>query len=245
MRKLFPYGLDAPPVVAGFGAISGLCLLVWLLDAARLLPIRVTGAEWPALGFACPCLGMIWDSARGKLRERERLLDRLTWRGNEHVLDVGSGAGLLAIGAARRVPQGQVEAIDIWQRKDLSGNSADTLLANAAAEGVASRIRVVTADMRDMPFPAAHFEKIVSRFAVHNINGAEERARAIREMARVTAAGGDILIRDILYLDAYAAVLRQAGFRVKITRSLTDSLWRLGSFGALNPGLLEAARPAP
>jgi len=37
----------------------------------------------------------------GKVRERERLLDTLTWRGDEQVLDLGCGRGLMLIGAAR------------------------------------------------------------------------------------------------------------------------------------------------
>ena len=42
----------------------------------------------------------------GKFIHRDRLLDRVVWRGDERVLDVGTGGGLLMIGAAKRAPRG-------------------------------------------------------------------------------------------------------------------------------------------
>ena len=46
---------------------------------------------------------MTWSSKVGKLRERERLMDALGLRGDETVLDVGCGRGLLLNAAARRL----------------------------------------------------------------------------------------------------------------------------------------------
>ena len=42
----------------------------------------------------------------------------IPWRGNETVLDVGTGRGLLMIGAARRLTTGISVGIDIWSAKD-------------------------------------------------------------------------------------------------------------------------------
>ena len=41
--------------------------------------------------------GMLFYSKVGKLALRERLLDKIPWRGDERVLDVGYGRGLLAV----------------------------------------------------------------------------------------------------------------------------------------------------
>jgi len=45
--------------------------------------------------------------------------------GGEHVFDVGTGRGLLLIGAARRLTSGKGIGIDVWSTKDLSGNSLE------------------------------------------------------------------------------------------------------------------------
>ena len=52
---------------------------------------------------------MVWSSRVAKLRLRDQLLDSLTLRGDEKVLDVGCGRGLLAIGAAKRLKTGKVD----------------------------------------------------------------------------------------------------------------------------------------
>jgi hypothetical protein len=44
--------------------------------------------------------GMVWYSKVGKLRMRDRVLELILWRGDEMVLDIGCGRGLLLIGAA-------------------------------------------------------------------------------------------------------------------------------------------------
>src|SRR5215831_577793 len=46
-------------------------------------------------------LGLLYVKI-GKFRHRDRMLDVVPWKGNEHVLDVGTGRGLLMIGAAKR-----------------------------------------------------------------------------------------------------------------------------------------------
>jgi cyclopropane fatty-acyl-phospholipid synthase-like methyltransferase len=74
---------------------------------------------------------MVWSSKVGKLRERERLLDAVPWRGDETVLDVGCGRGLLLTAAARRIPDGKVIGVDIWQEVDQSGNRPEATWANA------------------------------------------------------------------------------------------------------------------
>src|SRR5262245_30089709 len=105
---------------------------------------------------------MIYSSKISKLHEREWLLDLIPWRGDETVLDVGCGLGLMLLGAAKRLTTGTASGIDIWRTEDLSGNHPDATLENARREGVADRVTVSTADMRQIPFPDGHFDVIVS-----------------------------------------------------------------------------------
>src|SRR5262249_45970012 len=126
-------------------------------------------AIWPAIGCGLMACWMIWDSKIGKVRDREKLLDRIPWSGAERVLDVGCGRGLLLIGAAKRLSAGGAVGIDLWQAEDLSGNRPEATLENAKIEGVADRVEVQTADMRKIPFPDATFDVILSCAAIHNL----------------------------------------------------------------------------
>jgi ubiquinone/menaquinone biosynthesis C-methylase UbiE len=191
-------------------------------------------------------LWMLWTSRVSKVRDRERLLDRIPWTGTERVLDVGCGRGLMLVGAARRLTSGRATGIDIWQAEDLSGNRPEATLENARREGVADRVEVRTADMRKIPFGDGAFDVVVSSQAIHNIYDAAGRAQAIGEIARVLAPGGRVLLRDIRHLGDYRTVLASRG--VADVRSLDSRLMTvflaLVTFGSLRPGTLLARKPA-
>jgi arsenite methyltransferase len=253
------YGLDAPGVVRNLLIAGTLGLLIWgtayfglwsgVLKAGPIAGIELrfpaSGALWPGAGCTAMALWMLWTSKVGKVRDRERLLDRIPWTGRERVLDVGCGRGLMLVGAARRLTGGKATGIDIWQAADLSGNRPEATLENARREGVADRVEVRTADMRKIPFPAGAFDVVVSSQAIHNIYDAGGRAQAIGEIARVLAPGGRALIRDIRHLDDYRGILAARG--VSDIRALDSRLMMLFlavvTFGSLRPGTLLARRP--
>jgi SAM-dependent methyltransferase len=243
MKQLFPYGLDAPPVVRNLALCALACWLLFALSFTHWSPITINGFEWPALTFSFGAAAMIWSSRYGKLRRREQLLDRVRWHGNERVLDIGCGRGLMAVAAARRAPRGQVTGIDIWQSEDLSGNGPEAVAANAEREGVAARVDTRTADMRELPFADATVDIVVSSTAIHNIYQAEGRDRAIDEIVRVLRPAGQVLIDDIRHLPQYAARLRAAGFEVILSRGMGSWFWRLLSLGNLAPGTLVGHKP--
>ena len=112
------------------------------------------------------------------------------------MLDVGCGLGLFLIGAAKRLSTGRAVGIDKWQQEDLSGNN-EGALSNAMIEGVADKVEVHTGDARKLPFPDASFDVVLSSMALHNIYNAGERQTAVREIARVLAPGGRVLIVDV------------------------------------------------
>jgi ubiquinone/menaquinone biosynthesis C-methylase UbiE len=161
---------------------------------------------------------MLHSSRRGKLIERDRLLDGLGLRGDELVLDVGCGRGLLLIGAAKRVPAGRAVGVDVWSQADQSDNRPAATIANAEAEGVADRVEVVDGDMRALPFADASFDAVVSSLAIHNVPDAAGRERACFEMARVLRSGGRVAILDLRATGEYAIALEDAGL-VDVARS--------------------------
>ena len=214
------YGLDAPSVVRNLALIG-----TALLGAAIVLQVYpvfgATSAQWsqtllwPGASFAAAAALMVASSRYGKLRARDRLLNRLELRGTETVLDVGCGHGLMLIGAAQRLPRGRAIGIDLWSQTDQKSNSANATLANARAEGVADRVTVRDGDMRTLPFDSASIDVVVSSLAIHNVPTAAERAQSIREIARVVRPGGRVALLDIAHVGAYAHELRLAGWTVE------------------------------
>jgi ubiquinone/menaquinone biosynthesis C-methylase UbiE len=175
---------------------------------------------WPGGSFAITAVLMLASSRFGKLRARDRLLDRVALRGDETVLDVGCGHGLLLIGAAKRLPRGRAIGIDLWSQTDQHANSAAATLANAEAEGVGNRVSVQDGDMRKLPFDDASVDVAVSSLAIHNVPTAAERAQAMREIARVVRPGGRAAILDIAHVSDYARELESAGWTIE-RRGLT------------------------
>jgi len=172
--------------------------------------------------------GVAWFKIRsskdGKLRLREQLLDQVALRGDEKVLDVGCGRGLLAIGAAKRLKTGKVTGIDVWNPQELSGNSADAAKENAKAEGVADRVRFESGDARKLVYPEGNYDVVVSANALHTLADDRERGQALREMLRVLKPGGRLLVFDTAETGYYAQVLRENGAQ-NVTLSSWSFLW--------------------
>ncbi|WIG60174.1 MAG: hypothetical protein OJF49_002922 [Ktedonobacterales bacterium] len=212
------YGLDAPALVRtfGLGGLAALLLgasgLLWGISAGNILLVALGGyLLLCALLFGGTSLLMLRSSRTGKLRARDQLLDALHLRGDEHVLDVGCGHGLLLIGAAKRLPRGRAVGVDTWSQSDQARNSRAATLANAEAEGVAERVDVVDGAMERMPFADASFDVVVASLAIHNIPAREGRRQAIGEIVRVLKPGGKVALLDFRATREYADNLRAAG----------------------------------
>lgn len=212
------YGLDAPGIVRSLTLLGSLAVTLgtlgyyflhsrWPALASDLLNWSV----WPGLAWLTGAGAMVWGSRVGKLRLRDQLLNRIPWRGDEWVLDVGCGHGLLLIGAAKRMSTGKAIGVDIWQSKDQAGNRPEATSQNAAIEGVIQRIVLVEGDARRLPFPDDSFDIVVSSWALHNIPTQEGRDQAVREIARVLKSGGEVAILDLWYARNYVRVLRANG----------------------------------
>jgi SAM-dependent methyltransferase len=210
------YGLDAPEVVRRFLLLGG---AMFVIGISSLLPGgRYPIARWfvaPFLSVALSFLGtaaaMVWGSKFGKLRLRDKLIASLGLRGDERVLDVGCGHGLMLLGAAKKLASGRAVGIDLWQKQDQAGNSREATLENARREGVAERVDLIDGDARQMPFERESFDVVVSSWALHNIYDAAGRRRALEEIVRVLKPGGRVLITDIRHASEYANVFRALG----------------------------------
>ena len=218
------YGIDAPTVVrnlilsgiastiSGFALNSLLVSVQWLIATTLLVLGLLAGTSMLAITSL-----MVWSSKVGKLRLREQLINSLSLRGTEMVLDVGCGRGLLLNAAARRLTSGKAIGIDLWQSADQSGNRPEITLANAQVERVADRVEVQTGDMRELPFEDKTFDVVVSSLAIHNIPDKDGRAKAVKEIVRVLKPNGQVALLDFQCTDEYAQTLKELGGEVKLS----------------------------
>ena len=225
------YGIDAPLVARGWFGRAGWSIATgvafWFMNRQDYPgPAEHVLAALAAVALVCAGVGWfkIHSSKDGKLRLREQLLDQLTLQGDEKVLDVGCGRGLLAIGAAKRLKTGKVTGIDVWNPQELSGNSADAAKENAKAEGVADRVRFEKGDARKLVYPENNYDVVVSANALHTLADDRERGQALREMLRVLKPDGQLLVFDTAETGYYAQVLRESGAK-DVTLSSWSFLW--------------------
>lgn len=216
------YGLDAPGLVRGF-LLGGPALIAagWLLERwgfthrhslSGAVPISLGIAMfWTGISLFLESFLLMASSYYGKFRARDLLLDGLSLTGEETLLDVGCGHGLLLIGAAKRLPRGRALGIDLWSQVDQGNNSKEATLRNAAIEGVADRVKVETGDMRQMPFADATFDAIVASLAIHNVPSREGRRQAISEIVRVLKPGGRVALMDLQKTKEYVSNLHALG----------------------------------
>jgi len=152
---------------------------------------------------------------------RTQIFDSLALRGDEKVLDVGCGSGLLVNEAARQLSTGKATGIDIWAPHSGGGNFA-LLMKNAKAEGVADKIEFKQADVRKLPFNDASFDVIVSSGALHHISrDRAEHEQAINEMLRVLKPGGRIALMDISHMiEGYASNMQAKGVTSEVNKTV-------------------------
>jgi ubiquinone/menaquinone biosynthesis C-methylase UbiE len=188
---------------------------------------------------------MAYESKVMKVAERERLLDLVSWRGDETVLDVGCGRGLMLVGAARRLTTGKATGIDIWQAEDQSSNIREAPLENARLEGVSDRVAVQTADMRSLPFPDQSFDVVVTHWAVHNLKDEADRDGALAEIFRVLKADGRLILTDIENRQAYLRRITSLGFidQKLIVSPAKDAILKAITFGSFQPATIFARKP--
>jgi arsenite methyltransferase len=113
---------------------------------------------------------------------RDRVLDAAELGPGETVADVGTGLGLLALGAVERVgPRGDVLALDV------SSACLEELLRVARAPNLS----LLIGDATVLPLPDASLDAVVTRSVLMYVR---ERGEAAREFYRVLRRGGRVSI---------------------------------------------------
>jgi ubiquinone/menaquinone biosynthesis C-methylase UbiE len=163
-------------------------------------------------------------------------------RGARHVLDVGCGSGEDVLSLAERLG-----ATTLVVGLDASLERIDE--AQRAARNVALNVRFAVGDARSLPFSDGSFDVVR---ADGLLGVAEERARVVRELTRVTVPGGRVLVHDDeapvstqrdeeATEDDLLSLMRRAGL-VSLERSY---LAPRPASGSVNSVTLSGIKPAP
>jgi len=108
-------------------------------------------------------------------------MERLRWRGDERVLDVGCGPGDLLCAMARHG--------DSWDA--LIGFDFSTgMVAQATRTATGLAARFLVADAQATPFPSRSFDVVMARHMLYHVPDID---RAVAEAARVLRPGGAFL----------------------------------------------------
>jgi SAM-dependent methyltransferase len=182
----YPWWLtDGPAVPLGLALLVG-ALAVWRGWRRLALVAGVVGV-WAAGAL------IVGHAVLGLNRPMTLPAEFLA-TGAGRVLDVGAGSGRAALGVLLARPQTTVTALDIYSGYwGIEENTPERFMANAQAAGVAQRADVVTADMREMPFPDGTFDAVISSYAIDHLRR-DGRARAVAEVARVLKPRGELLL---------------------------------------------------
>ena len=122
---------------------------------------------------------------------REQLRSFVTPSGDERALDVGTGAGTLALALAPLVRE--VVGVDVVPE-----------LLERARQGAPANVTFVEGDATKLSFESGSFDLACSRRTFHHIARPEY---AVAELARVTAPGGRVFVDDqIAPVDPLAAL---------------------------------------
>ena len=127
-------------------------------------------------------------------RVYDAVLDAARLRAGDRVLDVGTGPGLLARRAARRVgATGRVVGID-----------PSPAAVRSASRRSSVNLAFEVGSAQQLPFADGSFDVVVSMLALHHVGGAD-LGQAFREAYQVLAPGGRVVVADFLADDDGAA----------------------------------------
>jgi ubiquinone/menaquinone biosynthesis C-methylase UbiE len=171
-------------------------------------------------------------------------------RGDEDVLDVGCGLGLIAVGIAKRLTSGKVVGIDVWSTVEIPGNSPERAYENAMLEGVADKVEFKSGNVLDIPFEDESFDLVTSGSVLNNLKGEEDKLKALSEIYRVLRPGGMFLLieplRDLWGLLTFTLIgVWMLLSKEEWTKILTKSLFQNLRYAYVNRvGVFLMEKPA-
>lgn len=153
---------------------------------------------------------------------RDQILQHASPLGEDVVIDIGSGTGLLTLPLAHMTKQ-------VWAL-DISQSMCDYLDAKAKSAGL-TNIESVAGSAVSLPIVDQSIDLAVSNYCFHHLAN-DDKQRALKEIHRVLRPGGRLVFADMM-------------FRISMTdrRDRTLVVSKLRSFAKLGPaGMARIAK---
>ncbi|MCB9134482.1 MAG: class I SAM-dependent methyltransferase [Anaerolineales bacterium] len=156
------------------------------------------------LSFLFPLYAYYMFSQKGgRFQEKvyNLIIERLDVPGKSHILDIGSGNGVLAVQLAQQLPEAQVTGMDYW---GLNWEYSKSVCEeNARKGGVATRVHFQKGDAAQLEFADATFYGAISNLTFHEVQSAADKREVVREALRVIKPGGRFAFVDYFYETKY------------------------------------------
>lgn len=157
----------------------------------------------------------------------KRMVEFANIKPSDHVLDIGTGSGVVALRAAQEIGDGgSVCGID------LSQGMLETAAAKAERLGLESNVAFRRMDAERLEFAGATFDVAVSLFALLHF---PDPLSALKEIYRVTKPGGRIVVA----VGSRPPLMSFSGLKHRM-RVLPDMLRRLQDKQLVAPGFLDS-----
>ena len=158
--------------------------------------LPAAGRDW-ALPLYDPVVKLL-----GGDKVRRTLLDQAALQPGYRVLDIGCGTGTLAVLIKQLYPTVEIVGLDPDPKA----------LARAMRKAAKARVsvRFDQGFSDELPYPDASFDRVFSSFMFHHLP-TDVREKTLREVCRVLAPGGSLLLVDFEPSDSKGLVARHLG----------------------------------
>ena len=124
---------------------------------------------------------------------RKKTIKELATDQPQHILDVATGTGDMAITAARLLKPAKITGIDISEKMlEIGRKKIDS-------EGLTAKIELVTGDSEAIKFDDNTFDGVMVAFGVRNF---EDLQRGLKEILRVMRTGSKLVVLEFSKPDA-------------------------------------------
>ncbi len=143
----------------------------------------------PALGYhwLTPFYDVVVGATTRERSFKEALIRQARFEPGQRVLDLASGTGTLAIWIKRYQPLLDITGVDL--------DPAVLAIATRKARTADVNVRFKRSHSYDLPYPAAHFDRVVSSLFFHHLTW-QDKTRTARELLRVLKPGGELHVAD-------------------------------------------------